>query len=314
MNRRLLLPLLIGWATAQAEARTALDFDSTLRLQIYLDNRHFGVGPIDGRPGGFTTKATRWCNLQDGAQANDTSRLVALAVQAVPHPLASHVIKAADFRFVGPVAEGIPAQAKQQTLPYRSMLEMVAERYHASEGLLRRINPGLSLSNLRAGQSLIVPNVQDIFAIEAIDQARQFAKDSYRSACYAVVDTRERMATIFEGTKILAAFPITPGKAHLVPHGRWRIQTMGTLPSFRWDELMLREGRRGTEAYLLPPGPNNLIGIFWAGINKPGIGLHGTNSPETIGRTLSAGCVRFANWDAIRLPDFLRPGSEVIIR
>jgi lipoprotein-anchoring transpeptidase ErfK/SrfK len=56
------------------------------------------------------------------------------------------------------------------------------------------------------------------------------------------------------------------------------------------------------------------VGIIWCGISKSGIGLHGTASPRTIGRSQSAGCVRLANWDAIRLPELVRPGARVIVR
>jgi len=35
--------------------------------------------------------------------------------------------------------------------------------------------------------------------------------------------------------------------------------------------------------------------------NKKGIGIHGTDSPDTIGRSASHGCIRLANWDAARL-------------
>ena len=62
------------------------------------------------------------------------------------------------------------------------------------------------------------------------------------------------------------------------------------------------------------PAPNSPVGILWCGISKSGIGLHGTAMPRTIGRAQSAGCVRFANWDAIRLPTLIRPGSKVIVR
>ena len=40
----------------------------------------------------------------------------------------------------------------------------------------------------------------------------------------------------------------------------------------------------------------------------------GTAEPETIGRTRSHGCIRLANWDAIRLPNLIRPGTTVEIR
>jgi len=56
------------------------------------------------------------------------------------------------------------------------------------------------------------------------------------------------------------------------------------------------------------------MGILWASLSKSGIGLQGTAMPRTIGLAESAGCVRFANWDAIRLPTLVRPGSQVIVR
>ncbi|MEM1296556.1 MAG: L,D-transpeptidase, partial [Verrucomicrobiota bacterium] len=80
------------------------------------------------------------------------------------------------------------------------------------------------------------------------------------------------------------------------------------------DKKMLEEGERGEEFYQLPPGPNSPVGVLWAGLSKSGIGLHGTNSPETIGRSQSAGCIRLANWDAIRLSSVVRPGATVIVK
>ena len=65
--------------------------------------------------------------------------------------------------------------------------------------------------------------------------------------------------------------------------------------------------------YNLPPGPNNLVGVLWMGLNKPGIGIHGTNNPETIGRAASHGCIRLANWDAARVKDLVSVGNTVLI-
>jgi hypothetical protein len=39
---------------------------------------------------------------------------------------------------------------------------------------------------------------------------------------------------------------------------------------FRYDEGMLNYGVRTENYYNLPPGPNNLVGILWMGLNKPG--------------------------------------------
>jgi lipoprotein-anchoring transpeptidase ErfK/SrfK len=123
------------------------------------------------------------------------------------------------------------------------------------------------------------------------------------------------MAAVYTSDEMMvAAFPITPGKPQFIPVGTWKVQSMMTTPSFRYDKQFLEEGVRGEEAFQLPPGPNSPIGIIWCGLSKSGIGLHGTALPRTIGRTRSAGCVRLANWDAIRLPTLIRPGTKVIVR
>jgi lipoprotein-anchoring transpeptidase ErfK/SrfK len=85
------------------------------------------------------------------------------------------------------------------------------------------------------------------------------------------------------------------------------------LPNFRWDEAMLQHGRRSRDYYLIPPGPRNLVGVVWIGLNKKGIGIHGTDNPDTIGRSASHGCIRLANWDAIRLANEVTTGMMVEI-
>jgi lipoprotein-anchoring transpeptidase ErfK/SrfK len=85
------------------------------------------------------------------------------------------------------------------------------------------------------------------------------------------------------------------------------------MPVFRWDEAMLKHGRRSGNYYTIPPGPRNPVGIVWIGLNKKGIGIHGTDSPDTIGRSASHGCIRLANWDAARLVTQVTVGMTVEI-
>jgi hypothetical protein len=85
------------------------------------------------------------------------------------------------------------------------------------------------------------------------------------------------------------------------------------MPTFRWDAGVLNYGVRTSNFYELPIGPNNPVGIMWIGLSKPGIGIHGTNQPQTIGRSASHGCMRTANWDVIRLSKMITKGLPVII-
>ncbi len=283
------------------------------RLQIYLDNHHFSPGPIDGHYGTFTKRALAYYNTREGRSPLDWQTVLSKAEREIPFVVVTHRLQRSEWKWVGDVPDDLAAQAKQTSLPYTSIKEYLAERYHATVPFLQRLNRRKDLDFLQPGDLVVVPNVKDVFRIEAVRALRR-PRGQVQTERYVFVDTANRMASICRGTTLLAAFPITHGRERFVPRGQWKVQNLVANPSFRWDERMLKEGERSTDFHTLPPGPNNPVGVLWMGISKKGIGLHGTNAPETIGRSLSAGCVRFTNWDAMRLPKYLGVGSEVIVR
>ncbi|MFM8829884.1 MAG: L,D-transpeptidase family protein [Spartobacteria bacterium] len=125
----------------------------------------------------------------------------------------------------------------------------------------------------------------------------------------------ERLIEVYEDGRIVACFPCTPGSAKIpVPLGTWKITSNILFPHFRWDKSVLESGVRSENAFLLPPGPNSPVGIVWMGINRPSIGMHGTNSPDRIGRNESSGCIRLANWDAFTLCQLVKAGTTVEVR
>src|SRR5436305_4797536 len=85
------------------------------------------------------------------------------------------------------------------------------------------------------------------------------------------------------------------------------------LPTFRWDERMLKRGERSKNFHILPPGPNSPVGVVWIALNKRGIGIHGTDDPDTIGQAVSHGCIRLANWDVVRLAAKVKAGVQVSV-
>ena len=125
----------------------------------------------------------------------------------------------------------------------------------------------------------------------------------------------ERLIELYEDGRIVACFPCTPGSAKIpVPLGKWKITSNILLPHFRWDKSVLETGVRSENAFMLPPGPNSPVGIVWMGINRPSIGMHGTNTPDRIGRNESSGCIRLANWDAFTLAQLVKAGALVEVR
>ncbi len=320
----LLLLAFVAWFPAAAQdlgpakddPSVPKDRDTILRIQIFLDRSLFGPGKVDGAVGEFTYKAVVNYNYAHGNRdIYDWSRVQAAAEDEVPVPYAAYKIAPALAAYVNPdLPEDPEHQAQASFMAYRSLLELVAERFHTDESFVTQLNPGKNLAALKPGDIVVVPNVRS-FRIEDVKPMASYKADPKLSAHTIVIDTTERMAAVYNDKEVmLAAFPITPGKPEFIPVGEWTVKTIMNTPTFRYDKQFLEEGVRGTEAYQLPPGPNSPVGIIWCGLSKSGIGLHGTASPRTIGRSRSAGCVRFANWDAIRLPSIIRPGSRVIVR
>jgi lipoprotein-anchoring transpeptidase ErfK/SrfK len=292
------------------------DADMILKVQIFLDQNFFGPGKLDGALGEFTYKAVVNYNFSHGHSDHyNWDHVIEKATVEIPETLIEHTVSEEHFSYVDPKLPEKPQEwVKFKAMHYRSMQELIAERYHTDETFLAKANPKVNLNNLKAGQKLWVPHVKP-FSIETVKKYQAFKEDPSLSSHTVVVDTHERMAAIYDAEeKMLGAFPITPGKPQFIPRGKWKIVNMTTTPNFRYDKQFLEQGQRGDVAYQIPPGPNSPVGILWAGLSKSGIGLHGTAFPRTIGRTESAGCVRLANWDAVRLPQLVCPGSRVIVR
>ena len=64
----------------------------------------------------------------------------------------------------------------------------------------------------------------------------------------------------------------------------------------------------------VPPGPNNPLGTRWMGLSAPGVGIHGTNDPSSIGYSVSHGCIRMQIPDVERLFTMVYVGTSVTIQ
>lgn len=326
-------------AAARARVERANVVAPNVRLQIYLDEKRFGPGFIDGKPGKFTTKAVHSYNRSMGRQPDDWEALRKEADRMLGQTYAIAIVPDSASEWVNPALPlEYAEQAEEERMSYRSYLEFMAERYHTSESFLVTLN-GVAVANgIAPRKALKVPNVSP-FLIESLKEGRSHGEDLSLSARTVVIDTIGRTLFIYEAgsspvapgaavvvaeknekfkpQKLIAMFPITPGKLEQTHHGEWAIANCLELPSWYYDKQLLDTGVRSkdrSKVLQIPPGPNLPVGILWSGLTKSGIGIHGTASPRTIGRSLSAGCIRLANWDAMRFPTMIRPGAKVIVR
>lgn len=300
--------------TSNRQPQTIPDQDTVARLQIYLDQNGFGPGKIDGRWSNFVQVALRRYHSSQGQPPTDEiDGNIREQLQKISPAYISYKIVPDDLRWVGAVPLQPAAMAKFKKIIYRSMLDFVAERFHTDAEFLRRLNPGRNLKALKPGKDVRVPNIQP-FQIETVQAVPDLPSRPEFSQRRIKIDTKVRSLDLVDGTRILSSFPITPGsKALPAPIGTWNIVKVTTMPIFRWDKAMLMHGRRSDEYHTIPPGPRNPVGVVWIGLNKKGIGIHGTDHPETIGRASSHGCIRLANWDAIRLVNQVTTGMIVEI-
>jgi len=241
----------------------------------------------------------------------------------------------ADLASVGPLPSSVAAQAKLKFLPYRDAADAIAEKFHSDVHLLEQLNPG-NMKTIKPGDQLMVPNVEPFelawvkkikpgseVALQAANEiedqpdAQAGTPEEHRGTTANVVikiDTKANTLEVYEGEKLIAAYPVTVGSAQTVsPIGEWKVRRITKMATFRYDKQMLKHGQRSGNFYLLPPGPRNPVGVMWIALNKKGIGIHGTNSPDSIGHAASHGCIRLANWDVVRLATKIKPGDKVSI-
>ena len=315
------------------------EIEAAARLQVFLDRANFSPGVINGQYDDFTIKALALYRQARGEQPPPPVKpgaapdVTGIDLASVGQVFIPYSVTPGDLQNVGPMPGAVAEQAKLKLLPYRDAAEAIAEKFHCDVRFLEQLNPGKT-KTIKAGDQLNVPNVEpfevnsvkdlkvgsEIASAVANDIADENQEHKDKSAgpgpvpISIKIDTKTNMLGVFDADKLVAAYPVTIGSAQTAsPIGEWKVRGVAKLPRFRYDKEMLKHGKRSGNFLMLPPGPNSQVGVVWIALNKKGIGLHGTDNPETIGHAVSHGCVRLANWDIVRLAQKVKPGVPVSI-
>jgi lipoprotein-anchoring transpeptidase ErfK/SrfK len=283
---------------------------SVLRTQILLDRALFSPGIMDGRWGKNTAEALYWFQHREGLPK--TARLDSATFQrlrqAAGNPQELVVRKTLTEEDVkGPfteIPEDIYEHAKLDCSCYESLTEKLSETYHATPDLLQKLNPGVDLNTLRAGQQLYLPAVRE----ENANGRGQVAK--------LVVSGRGTYVHAMDaGGRILYHFPSTLGGSYSPsPSGAFTVNGVTQDPSWHYQPDILVGVPDNEPDAMIPAGPNVAVGAVWIDLSEPHYGIHGTSEPQTIGYASSNGCVRLTNWDVKFLSRYVRSGVPVEFR
>jgi lipoprotein-anchoring transpeptidase ErfK/SrfK len=310
---------------AQNAQATTDKFDGTVfHAQVLLDRAGFSPGVIDGMAGISFEYAVKGFQEARGLAVTgqlDQQTRAALLQDRAPSTLRLRIDESDAQGPFTPIPEEPEQQAKMERLAYRNLLEKLSEKFHTTPATIIALNSPDTV--LRAGTVLRLPNVLPAsrsYANVKPDVAQLLSDLNVNGrqpeGKRVVVDKSDKIVRVYDDNeRLIAQFPATLGsEKDPLPLGNWKVNSLAFNPPFKYQPQLFWDVEDTEKEQMLPPGPNGPVGVVWIDLNREHIGLHGTNSPETIKRAESHGCVRLTNWDAARLTQMIGNGTPVVFQ
>lgn len=168
-------------------------------------------------------------------------------------------------------------------------LAKIAKENNITDDLIAEMNDIRNKHIIRAGQTLKV----------------------VKGPFHAKVDKSDYSLDIYLGTTFVKHFRVGLGEDDSTPTGEWKVSTKLKNPTFYPP--------RGGDI-IAANDPKNPLGERWIGltgvsgeaVGQRRYGIHGTNEPESIGQSVSMGCVRMHNADVESVYNYLVESKSTV--
>jgi lipoprotein-anchoring transpeptidase ErfK/SrfK len=202
-----------------------------------------------------------------------------------------------------------------------AFLQKIADRFDEKPVdavlVLRHLRPFISQD--RPGRALDVKSATRAVAAELVANKRTPITITAKSIPPAV--TRKSFGPVivihrganrldlFNGMRFWREFAVATGQTtYPTPLGHFQIVVKWRNPWWYPPASPWAKGQKP-----IPPGPSNPLGTRWMGLSAPGVGIHGTPEPSSIGYSVSHGCIRMLIPQAEWLFDHVDIGTQVFI-
>jgi lipoprotein-anchoring transpeptidase ErfK/SrfK len=276
-----------------------------LEAQVELSRRGFSCGSIDGVPGLQTaTTLKAWQKNEGLKETGALDRATREALKLTAPPLVDYTFTVVDLASPRPVPTTWLEKSQVDSMRYGSALEMMAERFRANPKLIVKLNPAVKWEDILPGTVIKVPSAEPAIPDVKVSRIHVYLAEHILQ----VVD---------DSGRILLHCPVSIARnVEKRPVGELHIAVVAPDPNYTFDPVTFPEVPEAQELgrkLIIPPGPNNPVGLAWIGLDRTGYGIHGTPDPEKVGRTESHGCFRLANWDARTLLKLVWVGMPVMV-
>ncbi len=226
----------------------------------------------------------------DAAHRSIRSLVLGLAL-FVAAAAAPHIARA---QAVGPLRPILGQPQTTVVQPEDSLID-IAYRFRLGYSAVEALNPGVDVWLPKPGTLVRLPTVMILPRTEPLG---------------LVINVPEMRLYDFTVKGLPEVFAIAIGdEVDNSLMGEFKVGNKRTNPIW-YVPASIRQEKPELPAQV-PPGPDNPLGDRWMNIGVTSYGIHGTNTPYSIGRLATHGCVRLYNDEMRRLFDRTQSGTRL---